>query len=53
MKQGPFRAWLINLWMANKDEHVDVGDLPLPLEEYISRYKWWLKREYRYQQGKR
>ena len=50
MKQGPFRAWLQNLWMANKDEHAEAHELAMPLEDYIRRYKWWLKREYQHQQ---
>jgi len=49
MKQTPFRAWLQNLWMQNKDEHMEYNELPLPLEEYIRRYKWWLKREFQHQ----
>ena len=49
MKQTPFRAWLQNLWMANKDEHADAGEPALSLEEYIRRYKWWLKRIYQQQ----
>ena len=50
MKQGPFRIWLNNIWMSNKDEHAEAGELALPLEEYFRRYKWWLKREYKHQQ---
>jgi len=50
MKQDPFRAWLQNIWMDNKDEHAEMGELAMPLEEYIKRYKYWLKREYRHQQ---
>ena len=54
MKQGPFRVWLTRIWMDNKDEHYDAGELPLPLEEYFRQYKWWLKREYKFhmKQGK-
>ena len=50
MKQGPFRIWLTKIWMDNKDEHSDHGELAIPLEEYLRRYKWWLKREYQHQQ---
>lgn len=50
MKQGPFRIWLIHIWMENKDEHAEMGELAMPLEEYFKRYKYWLKREYRHQQ---
>ena len=47
MKSSGFRAWLQNIWMENKDEHTEAGELSMPLTEYIRRYKWWLKREYR------
>jgi hypothetical protein len=50
MKQGPFRAWLSNIWMEHKEEHAEVGEVSLTLDEYFRRYKYWLKREYRYQQ---
>ena len=50
MKNSPFRAWLQNLWMENKDEHAEAGELAMSLEEYFKRYKWWLKREYKFQQ---
>ena len=50
MKTTSFRIWLSNIWMANKEEHAEVGELPMPLEEYFRRYKWWLKREYKFQQ---
>lgn len=48
MKHSAFRAWLQNIWMENKDEHAEAHELPMPLSEYIRRYKWWLKREFRY-----
>ena len=53
MKQTPFRVWLNNIWMDNKSEHLEFGEveLAMPLEEYFRRYKWWLKREYKYQKG--
>jgi hypothetical protein len=47
MKSSGFRAWLQNIWMENKDEHAEFHELAIPLSEYIRRYKWWLKREYR------
>ena len=30
MKQSPFRAWLQNLWMENKDEHAEARDVQHP-----------------------
>jgi hypothetical protein len=50
MKDDSFRIWLNNLWMENKEEHAQYGELPMPLQEYFTRYKWWLKREYKHQQ---
>ena len=50
MKQGPFRMWLQNIWMANSEERQDFGFSPLTLQEYFQRYKWWLKREYKFHQ---
>jgi len=50
MKSSPFRAWLQNLYMANSDEHDEFHEPKLALEEYFRRYKWWLKREYKFQQ---
>ena len=46
----PFRSWLDELWRQNCDEHDGWGETRLSLSEYFSRYKWWLRREYRFQQ---
>ena len=46
----PFRNWLEELWRQNCDEHDGWGEARLSLSEYFSRYKWWLRREYRFQQ---
>lgn len=48
----PFRRWLHELWLQNSDEHRDFGELPYTKEEYFQTYKYWLKREFRHQQGK-
>jgi len=45
-----FRNWLEELWRQNCDEHDGWGEARLSLSEYFSRYKWWLRREYRFQQ---
>ena len=47
-----FRNWLQQMWYQHLDELLEMGQ-PLPkytLKEYFSRYKYWLKREYRHQQ---
>lgn len=52
---SPFRHWLREIWYENCQEHQEHGELPYTLQEYWNRYKYWLKREFRYQQrhGKR
>lgn len=49
MNPSPFRLWCQNLWMANADERSEMGFDRITLEEYFKRYKYWLKREYRFQ----
>jgi len=52
MSVPSFRHWLQNKWYEHKDELESYGqDLPYSAKEYFARYKYWLKREYRYQQG--
>ena len=46
----PFSAWLENLWRENCSEHDDYNEPRYSLQEYFAKYKWWLRREYRYQQ---
>lgn len=50
--QMNFRQWLHELWLQNSDEHREYGQLPYTQAEYFKQYKYWLKREYRHQQGK-
>jgi hypothetical protein len=50
MKQYTFRLWLNIMWIENREEHQVYGEAELLMSEYIGRYKYWLKREYRYQQ---
>jgi hypothetical protein len=47
--QTDFRKWLMNIWQENCREHEEFNQLPYTLKEYWSRYKWWLRREYRFQ----
>lgn len=51
-RQSSFRLWLQNLWLQNCDEHDGYGQPRMTMAEYFSRYKYWLKREYRHQQKK-
>ena len=47
-----FRNWLQNLWYENCDEHRQCKELPYTMQEYFQQYKYWLKREYKYQKRK-
>lgn len=49
MTNSNFRNWLRNIWLENCQEHEAHHELPYTLKEYFNRYKWWLKREYRFQ----
>ena len=48
-----FRLWLQQRWYAHCLEIEEwTGRMPTyPMSEYFAKYKYWLKREYRYQQG--
>lgn len=48
-KITPFRLWLHNIWLDNCAEHDGYGELPYTKQEYWQRYKYWLRREYRFQ----
>lgn len=47
----PFREWLQDLWLENCEEKDSYREPRLTLQEYFRRYRWWLRREYRYQRG--
>ena len=49
MKNSSFRVWCQTLWMANADERREFGFDRIDLIEYVKRYKFWLKREYKHQ----
>ena len=48
-----FRLWLNQRWYAHCLEIEEwIGRMPpYPMSEYFAKYKYWLKREYRHQQG--
>ena len=52
MKQSHFRRWLNEIWRQNCTEHEEFNQLPYTLEQYWNMYKWWLRREYRFQMRK-
>lgn len=50
-KISGFRVWLQEMWMLHKDEYSDINQIvpERDLETYFRKYKYWLKREYKYQ----
>jgi len=48
----PFRNWLQELWFENNEERLEWHLQPHTLKEYFAQYKWWLRREYRFQKSK-
>ena len=46
-----FRIWLQKIWMQHKQETFTwSGHFPdYEMAYYVSKYRWWLRREYRYQ----
>lgn len=50
-KKSEFRDWLNEIWKANADERHNMGFNSITLKEYFNRYKYWLKREYKFQRG--
>jgi hypothetical protein len=47
-----FRIWLQEMWFAHQAELESYGQpLRYDLKEYFTKYKYWLKREFRHQQG--
>ncbi len=49
-KDTAFRIWLMKIWTENKDERLEFKEPVVALSEYFNQYKYWLKREFRYQQ---
>ena len=48
-KESHFRSWVRNIWFDNAIERAEYKQLPYTMEEYYQKYKWWLKREYKFQ----
>jgi CRISPR/Cas system-associated endonuclease Cas1 len=49
-KESEFRFWLRHMWLDNCREHEEFNTLPYPsLQAYFQTYKFWLKREFRFQ----
>ena len=49
----PFRSWVHHVWIENCEERVLYGNGPkLKPQEYFNQFKWWLRREYKFQKEK-
>jgi hypothetical protein len=47
-----FRHWCQEKWYEHKDELAEYGQsVQYTSRDYFEKYKYWLKREYRYQQN--
>lgn len=47
-----FRQWLHAMWLENCEERGAWNMDKLTVKQYFQQYRWWLRREYRYQQGR-
>jgi hypothetical protein len=50
-KSSEFRTWVENIWRENCQERFVWNEVQLPVDQYFARYKYWLKREFRYQRS--
>lgn len=48
----PFRMWVQNIYIQNCEEHLIYNEDRYTMQQYWTKYKWWLKREYCYQKEK-
>ena len=44
-----FRHWVQEIWYKHVDECQQYRETPKTSSEYWEQYKWWLKREFRFQ----
>ena len=49
MKNTEFRNWLRQIWLDNCQERSELNEPNLSMQTYFQRYKYWLKREFRFQ----
>ena len=47
-----FSNWLRKLWISNCDERDEYKEPKMSMQQYWHQYKWWLRREYKFQRGK-
>jgi hypothetical protein len=53
LKNSKFRRWVEEIWRENCEERLTYGQDRATIKQYWDAYKWWLKREYKFQQGKK
>ena len=46
-----FRHWVADMWRRNCDEHDLFHEDRHAMKDYFKMYKFWLKREFRYQKS--
>lgn len=47
-----FKHWLNEMWFEHLSELESLGmKCDYDIKHYFNKYKWWLRREYRHQQG--
>jgi hypothetical protein len=44
---SPFRIWVSNSYVQNREERLTYKQVPYTLIEYVRRFKWWLKIKYK------
>jgi len=47
-----FRVWVNNFYVRNREERLTYRQKPYTMNEYLSKFKWWLRSQYREQQKK-
>ena len=48
-RASDFRHWVQEIWYRHVDECEQYRETPKTSSEYWEQYKWWLKREFRFQ----
>jgi len=47
-----FRIWVNDCYVRNREERLTYQQEPYKIREYVSKFKWWLRSQYREQQKK-
>ncbi len=48
-RAGEFRHWVQEMWYRHREECEVYRDSAKSPADYWAQYKWWLKREFRFQ----